>query len=185
LNCQAADLVKFLFLIWQAMIISLIVAASENNVIGKDNHLLWRLPNDMRFFKNTTWAMPVIMGRKTFESFSGSELPGRFNIVVTRQKELKNRSDKVKIADNLNGAIALAKETDCKEIFVIGGGQIYAESMAIADNIYLTRFHTSLPGDTYFPSIDPSIWELESNVDFPADENHQYAYSFQVWLRKK
>ena len=167
------------------MIISLIVAASENNVIGKDNHLLWRLPNDMRYFKNTTWAMPVIMGRKTYESFSGSELPGRFNIVITHQMELKSKSNKLKIAGNLDEAIKLAKETDCKEIFVIGGGQIYSESMPKADKISMTRVHTKIDGDTFFPPIDTSIWELKSNIDFSADENHQYAYSFQVWLRKK
>jgi len=167
------------------MIISLIVAASENNVIGKDNHLLWRLPNDMRYFKNTTWAMPVIMGRKTFESFSGTELPGRLNIVITHQKELKSGSGKAKTAADLDEAIGLAKETDCKEVFVIGGGQIYSESMTRADKIYITRVHTKLDGDTFFPAIDTSIWELKSNIDFSADENHQYAYSFQVWLRKK
>ena len=167
------------------MLISLIVAASENNVIGKNNQLLWRLPNDTKFFKNTTWAMPVIMGRKTFESLNGEPLPGRFNFVITHQKDWKPGNDKVQVAATLQQAIELAKQTDCKEAFVIGGGQIYAESISIADKIYITIVHTVFDGDTYFPPINESEWKLESNIDFPADEKHQYAYSFQVWTKNK
>jgi len=163
------------------MLISLIVAASENNVIGKNNQLLWRLPNDTKFFKNTTWAMPVIMGRKTFESLKGEPLPGRFNFVITHQKDWKPENEKAQVASTLQGAIDLAKQTDCKEAFVIGGGQIYAEAISIADKIYMTRVHTVLDGDTFFPAIDEDKWKLDSDIDFPADEKHQYAYSFQVW----
>src|ERR1700743_1890783 len=111
------------------MIISLIVAASTNNVIGKDNKLLWNLPNDMKFFKNTTWGMPVVMGRKTYDALAGQPLPGRFNFVITRNKDWDPHHEKVKVVDSLGEAIRLARETDCKEIFVIGGGQIYSESM--------------------------------------------------------
>ncbi|HZE86277.1 MAG TPA: dihydrofolate reductase [Puia sp.] len=167
------------------MIISLLVAASTNNVIGKDNKLLWHLPNDMKFFKNTTWGMPVVMGRKTFESLAGDPLPGRFNFVVTRNKDWDPHKESLKIVDSLKAAIAAARETDCKETFVIGGGVIYAEAMPIADRIYITRVHAVLEGDTYFPAFSEKEWELVSNLDFPVDEKHAYAYSFQVWERKK
>jgi len=167
------------------MIISLIAAASTNNVIGKDNKLLWHLPNDMKFFKNTTWAMPVIMGRKTFESLDNQLLPGRFNIIITHQKNWNPGNDKVQVADSLRKAIELAARTDCKEAFIAGGGQLFAESIAIADRIYLTRVSVTIDGDAYFPAIDPAQWEMSSHTDFPADDKHAYAYSFQLWVRKK
>lgn len=167
------------------MIISLIVAASTNNAIGKDNKLLWHLPNDMKFFKNTTWGMPVVMGRKTFEALAGEPLPGRFNFVITRNTNWDPGRPTVKKAQDLPTAIELADDTDCKETFVIGGGEIYKESMAIADRIYMTRVHANLDGDTFFPVIDEREWTLTSHLDFPADEKHAYAYSFQLWERKK
>lgn len=166
------------------MIVSLIVAASENNVIGKNNQLLWRLPNDTKFFKNTTWGMPVIMGRKTYESLRGEPLPGRFNIVITHRKDWKPLNEKAEVASTLEEAIDLAKQKSCKEVFIIGGGQIYAESISIADKIYMTRVHTVIDGDAFFPEIDQTKWELESGLDFPADDKHQYAYSFQLWRKK-
>ena len=167
------------------MIISLIVAASTNNAIGKDNKLLWHLPNDMKFFKNTTWGMPVVMGRKTFEALAGEPLPGRFNFVITRNKGWNPGRDKVQVAPDLAAALKMAADTDCKETFVIGGGEIYKESMSIADRIYMTRVHVNLDGDTFFPVIDEASWTMTSHLDFPADEKHAYAYSFQVWTRKK
>ena len=163
------------------MIISLIVAASENNAIGKNNQLLWHLPNDLKFFKNTTWGMPVIMGRKTFESVN-KPLPGRINIVITRQADWKVAG--VIVAKNLQDALKKAVETNCKEAFVIGGGEIYRWAMSIADIIYLTRVHAQLEGDTFFPLINETDWELESNQDFSADEKHAYAYSFQKWRKR-
>jgi dihydrofolate reductase len=167
------------------MIISLIAAASTNNAIGKDNKLLWHLPNDMKFFRNTTWGMPVIMGRKTYDALAGEPLPGRFNFVITRSREWDPQHEKVKVVGSLAAAVAAAGDTDAKEVFVIGGGEIYHQSMAIADKIYMTRVHTVVEGDTYFPVIDEGQWQLTSNLDFPADEKHAYAYSFQVWERKK
>ncbi len=167
------------------MIISLIAAASTNNVIGKDNKLLWHLPNDMKFFRNTTWGMPVVMGRKTYDALAGEPLPGRFNFVITRNKDWNPRNEKVKVVGSLDAAIAAASETDAKELFVIGGGEIYQQSMSIADKIYMTRVHVVLEGDAFFPVIDESDWELASNLDFPIDEKHAYAYSFQTWERKK
>ncbi|HTB53121.1 MAG TPA: dihydrofolate reductase [Ferruginibacter sp.] len=163
------------------MIISLLVAAAENNAIGKDNKLLWSLPNDMKFFKNITWGMTIVMGRKTFESF-GKQLPGRTNIVITRNKEWK--ADGAIVVDTLDKALEEAKKTNCKEIFVIGGGEIYKQSMDVANKIYITRVHASFDADTFFPAIDESKWKLISNEDHPIDEKHAYAYSFQVWEKK-
>jgi len=167
------------------MIISLIVAASTNNVIGKDNKLLWHLPNDMKFFRNTTWGMPVIMGRKTYDALAGEPLPGRFNFVITRNRDWDPGNEKVKVVGSLASAVEAAGETDAREVFVIGGGEIYQQSMSIADRIYLTRVHAVVEGDAYFPVIDEALWQLTSNLDLPVDEKHAYAYSFQVWERKK
>ena len=161
--------------------ISLIVAASSNNAIGKNNQLLWHLPNDLKFFKNTTWGMPVIMGRKTFESVN-KPLPGRFNYVITRQEDWN--AEGVKVATDLNDALKKAIETNCKEIFIIGGGEIFKQSMELANKIYMTRVHADLDGDVFFPEIDESNWKLISNTDLPADDKHAFAYSFQTWERK-
>lgn len=167
------------------MIVSLIVAASTNNAIGKDNRLLWHLPNDMKYFKNTTWAMPVIMGRKTYESMDNAVLHGRFNIIVTRQKNWNAGDDRVQVADSLKKAIELAIKTDCKETFIIGGGELFRESMMIADRIYLTRVQVTIEGDAFFPEIDKKDWELVSDIPFLKDERHAYDYNFQLWERKK
>lgn len=167
------------------MMISLIVAASTNNVIGKSNGMVWNLPNDTKYFKNTTWGMPVIMGRKTYESMSAEPLPGRFNFVITRNKEWEPQNPKVKVVTSLSEAIRAAAETDCREIFVAGGGQIYAEALPLANRIYLTRVHAILEGDAWFPAFDEQEWEMISDAPFPADERHAYSYSFQIWQRKK
>ncbi|MBE7174318.1 MAG: dihydrofolate reductase [Williamsia sp.] len=164
------------------MIISFVVAAAENNVIGKDNRLPWRLPNDLKFFKNTTWAMPVIMGRKTYESF-GKPLAGRTNIVITRRDDW-NAEGVIKVK-SLDEALQAAEETDAKEAFIIGGGEIFRQSFSMADKIYITRVHTQLEGDAYFPEIREGEWELFSQLDCAADEKHAYSYSFQLWKRKK
>jgi dihydrofolate reductase len=163
------------------MIISLIVAASENNAIGKDNQLLWNLPNDMKFFKNKTWGMTVVMGRKTFEAVN-RPLPGRVNIVITTKENWK--SENVWVARDLDDALKQAATTNCKEIFIIGGGEIYKQSISIADKIYMTRVHATLEGDTFFPAIDESIWQLTGNIDFTTDDKHAYAYSFQTWEKR-
>ncbi len=164
------------------MNISLIVAASTNNAIGKDNQLLWHLPNDMRYFKNTTWAMPVVMGRKTFESMKGKPLPGRKNIVVTRQKDWK--ADGVVVVNNLQDAIAAAEETDAKEMFVIGGGDIYKQAISLANKIYLTRVQTEIDATVFFSEINEKEWKLIKNQDRKKDEKHKFDYSFQIWERQ-
>lgn len=163
------------------MIITLLVAAAENNAIGKNNQLLWNLPNDMKFFKNTTWGVAVIMGRKTYESVD-KPLPGRFNIVITRQQDWKKEG--VIVTKDLNDALAKAAETNCNEVFVIGGGEIYKQSMEIAHKILITRVYADFDADTFFPEIDESKWKLTRDQDFGVDEKHAYAYSFQTWIRK-
>ena len=165
------------------MTISFVVAASENNAIGNNNQLLWHLPNDMKFFKNTTWGMPVIMGRKTFESMGAKPLPGRFNIIVTRKNDIQSAGGQIRVAGSVDQALQIAAETDCKEAFIIGGGELYREFMPRVDKIYLTRVHAHLDGDTFFPELDSS-WELHSKLDFEKDEKHAYPYSFQLWTRK-
>lgn len=162
------------------MTISLVVAAATNNVIGKDNQLLWKLPNDMRFFKNVTWGMPVIMGRKTFESLA-EPLKGRKNIVLSRQAA---DADGAIIVKSLDDALFLAKQMDMKEVMVVGGGEIYTQAMEKARRIYLTRVEAEPEGDTYFPAIDPKKWRLVRQDDHEADEKHAYNYSFQVWERQ-
>ncbi|MFV0606307.1 MAG: dihydrofolate reductase [Niabella sp.] len=163
------------------MNISLVVAASNNNVIGKDNHLLWSLPNDMKHFKNVTWGMPVVMGRKTFESFK-RPLPGRKNIVLSNQKNLT--IDGALVVSNKSDAELLIKEMDVKEMMVIGGGEIYKMFFPKANRIYLTRVDTVAEGDTTFPAIDEKSWKLISKVDNKADEKHAFDYSYEVWERK-
>jgi dihydrofolate reductase len=163
-------------------VISFIVAVSENNVIGKDNILPWHLPTDMKYFKNQTWAMPVVMGRKTYEAL-GKPLEGRKNIVVTRQTDW-NPGD-VEIVHSIDQAIVTATKQDAKEIFIIGGAEIFHAAMPSADKIYLTLIHKSFDGDAFFPEIDPEQWKLTSNRDCEADEKNPYAHSFQVWERKQ
>jgi dihydrofolate reductase len=162
------------------MIISLVVAAANNNAIGKDGQLPWCLPNDMKYFKNITWGMPVIMGRKTFESL-GKALTGRKNIVITRQHAWK--ADGVVVVKNFEDALFVAKETDAKEAMIIGGGEIFKMAFEKAKRIYITRVKAEPDGDTFFPVIDPKVWRLVNKKDHDADEKNEYAYSFQVWER--
>ena len=164
------------------MIINMVVGAADNKVIGKNNMLLWNLPNDMAFFKNTTWGMPVIMGRKTFESL-GKPLKGRTNIVITTNSNFK-AGNGVITANSIDDAIEQAGTTDARECYVIGGGQIYKEAMHKANRIYMTRVHASPQGDTYFPVINENEWQKVSSTSFETDERHAYAYSFEIWQRK-
>jgi dihydrofolate reductase len=163
------------------MTLSQVVAAADNNAIGKNNQLLWSLPNDMKFFKNTTWGMPVIMGRKTFESL-GKPLAGRTNIIITRKPNWQPEG--VFVANEIREAMTIAAKTDAKEAFIIGGGEIYKQTMPITQRLYLTRVHTIIEGDTFFPEFNKAEWELLSQLDFTADAKHAFDYSFQVWQRK-
>jgi len=163
------------------MLISLLVAAAENNVIGKDNQLPWHLPKDLKFFKNLTWGMPVVMGRKTFESFN-KPLAGRRNIVISRQSEWHREG--VVVVNNLPAALEAAKETDAKEVFVIGGGQVFREVFPEAGRIYLTRVHAEVDGDIFFPELNSGQWQLEKSMYMPKDNRHVFDFTFEQWDRK-
>ncbi|MBK5719350.1 dihydrofolate reductase [Dysgonomonas sp. Marseille-P4677] len=162
--------------------ISIIVAADENNAIGKDNNLLCYLPNDLKYFKSITDGHSVIMGRKTFESLPKGALPNRRNIVITRNKDL--RFDRCEMCSSIEEAIALCE--DETEVFIIGGGSVYREAMKYADKLYLTRIHHSFEGaDTFFPEINASIWNKASEEDHTVDEKHKYDYSFITFNKIK
>ena len=162
------------------MIISLIVAAANNNAIGKDGKMPWQLSADLKHFKNITWGLPIIMGRKTFDSL-GKPLLGRTNIVITRNKEFI--AEGVLVASDFEQALTLAKETDAKEAMVIGGGEIYKMVFPLASKIYLTRVDASPEADTFFPVLEAGKWDLISKSDFEADEKNNFNYSFQQWER--
>lgn len=165
------------------MTISIIVAAAENNAIGKEGNLLWHLPNDMKFFKNTTWAMPVIMGRKTWESL-GKPLQGRANIVISRQPDWK--AEGAEVCGNLFDAIEKARQLHTKEIFVIGGGQIYKESLTIAERIYITRVHARYDdADVFFDGVKWDEWQLVKAQDFAPDDKNKLPHTIEIWERKQ
>ncbi len=155
-----------------------IVAASENNVIGAQGALPWKLPNDFKYFKNKTWGMPVIMGRGTFESMP-DDLPGRINIVVTRNPDWAGKN--AVVTHTINEAIHQAASADAKEIFIIGGGELFKQTLALVSLVYLTRVHAVVDGDTYYPSLDEQTWTLTNAQSFPADEKHAFGYTFERW----
>ncbi len=166
------------------MILSLVVAASTNNAIGKDNKLLWHLPNDLRFFKNTTWAMPVLMGRKTLASLNGKPLKGRMNLVLTTKKDFE--SEGVTVVHSIKEAIAIAAQHNYKELMILGGGEVYKHTIHLADKIYLTRVHHVFgDADTFFPAFDEGNWQLIMDKPHKKDDKHAYDYSFQVWQKKE
>ena len=160
-------------------LITLIAAASENNVIGKDNKLIWHLSDDLKHFKDLTKGHVVIMGRKTFESMPKA-LPNRTNIIITRKTDyLVN--DAI-VVNSLNQA--LEKAVGDNQPFIIGGGEIYSLAIKIVDRIELTRVHTELEGDAYFPEIDHNIWEEVSREKRLKDEKHNYDFSFIRYNKK-
>jgi dihydrofolate reductase len=164
--------------------LSIIVAASENNVIGIHNHLPWHLPVDMRYFKSTTIGKPIVMGRKSFDEL-GRALPGRPNIVITRQKDFAREG--VIVVSSLEEGIEKAKTFNTEEIFVTGGGEIFKLALDIIDRVYITRVHATVQGDTYFPDFKPEekpeVWKLIKDERHEKDEKHEYALNFQVWER--
>jgi dihydrofolate reductase len=134
----------------------------------------------MKHFKNITWAMPVIMGRRTFESLK-KPLSGRKNIVISRQPDWQ--AEGTVTVKNLDDALFVASQTDANEVFVIGGGEIYRLALIKAKRIYLTRVEAKPEADTFFPELDPEIWQLVSRKDYEADEKNSYPFSFQIWER--
>jgi dihydrofolate reductase len=163
------------------MNISLIVAVSENNVIGKDNDLPWKLPDDMKFFKETTTGHHILMGRKNLESL-GRLLPNRTNIILTRDNAFNFKG--AKVFHDIEEAIKFANENKEDELMVIRGGEIYKQTISKANKIYLTRVHTSIEGDVYFPEIDKEIWKMSEEYFHPKDERHEFSFTFQTFERR-
>jgi len=159
--------------------LSIIVAAAENNVIGRENKMPWHLPDDLKHFKRTTKGHYVIQGRKTFDS-QGRPLPKRTNIVITRKKDA--HIEGCLIAHSLDEAIAMVKEDN--EPFIIGGEEIYRQAMEKADRIYLTRVHGTFAGDTYFPEIDKEQWKVISSEYHEVDDRHAYSFTVYIMERK-
>lgn len=159
--------------------ISIIVAMSDNRAIGKDNKLPWYIPEDLEWFRENTVGKPVIMGRKTHESI-GKKLPGRLNIVVSKDKNYIPLNNQVKVVTSLKEAVDLCASYE--EIFVIGGEKIYKEAINIADKIYITRIEIVINGDVYFPEWDSKLWQTTSSR-MSGDRN--YIYEFQVLERIK
>jgi dihydrofolate reductase len=164
------------------MTVSIIVATSLNHAIGKDNQLLWHLPADLKFFKTTTMGCPVVMGRKTFQSI-GRTLPGRKNVVITRDKNFNsdNQFDILVVGSVDEALVKLHSE---KEVFIIGGGEIYQQSMDAADTIYLTLVNTVIEADVYFPAVDKTKFDLVWEEKHVADEKNKFDYTFQKFDRK-
>ena len=164
------------------MILSFIVAVSDNNVIGINNTLPWHLPEDLKFFKRTTMGKPVIMGRKTFQSL-GQALPGRLNIVLSGDKQLA-LPEGVLLMDNIDAAIERLQTENSDEGFIIGGGKVFESTISLVDRMYITRVHTTVPNaDAFFPKIDHTHWKLEWEEKHHADEKHKYDYTFQRYER--
>ncbi|WP_100610874.1 dihydrofolate reductase [Confluentibacter lentus] len=161
--------------------LTLIVAAAENNAIGKDNNLIWHLSDDLKRFKTLTNGHHVIMGRKTFESFP-KPLPNRTHIVITRQANYK-APEGVIIVNTLIDAINIAKNDT--QPFVIGGGEIYKQAIAIADKIEITRVHEAFEADTFFPEIDITVWKEITNEFHEKDANNEYDFSFITYVRNQ
>lgn len=154
------------------MKVSIIVAISENHVIGKDNKLMWHLPNDLKHFKEITTGHTVIMGRKTYDSV-GRPLPKRRNIIVTRQAI---SIEGCEVVNSIEAALALCKEE--AEVFIVGGAEIYKQSIKLTDRIYLTLIHQKFEGDTFFPEIDTRDWKEVSREDYQPDQKNNLPYSF-------
>jgi len=158
--------------------ITLIAAVAENNALGKDNQLLWHLPDDFKRFKNLTSGHYIIMGRKTFESFP-KPLPNRTHVIITRQKDYAPEG--CIIVHSLQEAIAICPKE--QEVFVIGGGEIYTQSITVADKIDITKVHHQFEADTFFPEIDLKQWKLAFEEFHAKDEKHDFDFTFLTYIR--
>lgn len=164
----------------------MIAAAGENNELGKDNDLVWHLPNDFKRFKKLTTGHHIIMGRKTYESFP-KPLPNRIHIIITRNGEYdpqipQGREDDVFVVNSLDAA--LLKAASDAQPFIIGGGEIYTLAMQVADKIELTRVHGTFEADTFFPKLNSSQWELIHKEEHNKDDKHNFAFTYETWVRK-
>lgn len=164
------------------MIISAIVAVSNNNAIGIENDLPWHMPADLKFFKETTLGSYVLMGRKSFDSV-GRPLPGRTNIIVTRNKDFYHSG--VHTVHNLSDGILFAKNAGQKELFILGGSNIYSQTQNIWDKLYLTKIDTEILNATaFFPALNFDNWDLVSEEKHDADEKNPHDYNFCLYERK-
>lgn len=159
--------------------ITLIAAAAENNALGKDNQLLWHLPDDFKRFKTLTSGHYIIMGRKTFESFP-KPLPNRTHVIITRQKDYQPEG--CLVVNSLEKAIEVCPKNE--DVFVIGGGEIYNQSIAMADKVDITRVHHTFEADTFFPELNLNEWQLAFEEFHPKDDRHAYDFTFQTFIRK-
>ncbi len=161
--------------------ITLIAAASKNNALGKDNDLLWHLPDDFKRFKKLTTGHKIIMGRKTFESFP-TPLPNRTHIIITRDKEYTVPFEGCVVVHSIEAALKLVENDEIS--YIIGGGEIYRQGEKFATKIELTRVHKAFEADTFFPEIDLNDWELIEEEYHPRDEKHQYDFTYLTYVRK-
>jgi len=158
------------------MTLSLIWAMADNRVIGIENRLPWKLPADMKWFRQNTMGKPIIMGRLTFESFGAKPLPGRRNIIISRNPAYA--ADGIETYSSLEEALKATQNDD--ETMVIGGMSIYKQALPLADRLYMTQVHASVEGDAWFPEFDLQHWREAERRKYPADENNPYSYSFVV-----
>lgn len=159
--------------------ITLIVAAAENNAIGINNQMPWHLPNDFKYFKRNTMAHSVLMGRKTFDAI-GKPLPDRRNIVITRNANFQGED--IDVANSIQEALLYCR--DEREVFIIGGANIYQQALPLANKVLLTRVHTHIEGDAFFPELPAEEWKLVSSEPHQADDKHAFNYTFEVYTRK-
>lgn len=165
------------------MIRSFIVAMAENRVIGKDNQLIWHMPNDLKFFKQKTTGHYVIMGRKSYESM-GKPLPNRLNIIVTRNRDYAVEG--AMVVHSLDDALDFAEQQKQKEVFILGGGEIYRQAFEKkqVDKIYLTEIKDTFEGDTFFPEFDQEEWKEIEREEYQADHLNPHDYAFVTLVRK-
>lgn len=163
---------------------SIIVARADNGVIGKDNGLIWHMPHDLRFFKETTSGHYVLMGRKSYESV-GKPLPNRLNIIITRNPEYS--AENCLVLHSLQEALTLAEKQKQQEVFILGGGEIYKQALAedLVDRIYLTEIKDTFEGDTYFPELNSQDWKETKREEFQADHQNPHDYAFVILERSR
>ena len=159
--------------------VTLVVAVADNGVIGRDNALPWHLPEDLRRFKRITLGKPIVMGRKTFESI-GKPLPGRLNIVMTRDADY--RREGVTVVHGVEGALRAAGAAE--EVMVIGGSDLFRLFLPSATRVHLTRVHAEVTGDVFWPALDEKEWVIAGREKFATDERHAYAMTFESWERR-
>lgn len=157
-----------------------IAAAAENNALGKDNQLVWHLPNDFKRFKQLTTNHYIILGRKTFESFP-KPLPNRTHVIITRNKNYK--AEGCIIVNSIEEALKIVPKNE--DAYIIGGAEIYKQSIHLSNKIELTRVHTTCEADAFFPEINPQEWQLINEEFHPKDEKHQFDYTFQTFIKNK